>query len=83
MTGDLTLAIDGEDHVVPAGLSVAAALRLVAPERPLRLSHRSGEPRAMFCGMGVCFDCLVVIDGVRDVRACMTTVKAGMRIETR
>jgi predicted molibdopterin-dependent oxidoreductase YjgC len=41
-----------------------------------------GEPRGVFCGMGVCFDCLVVVDGKPNTRACMTWVKAGMNIRT-
>jgi len=83
MTDRVTVLINGRDHCVPAGISVAAALRLRAPEMPLRFSHRSHEPRGVFCGMGVCFDCLVTVEGVKDVRSCMTTVRRGMRIETK
>lgn len=39
-----------------------------------------GLPRGVFCGMGVCFDCLVVVDDLPNTRACMTFVQAGMRI---
>jgi aerobic-type carbon monoxide dehydrogenase small subunit (CoxS/CutS family) len=41
-----------------------------------------GEPRGVFCGMGVCFDCLVVVDDKPNTRACMTWVKEGMNIQT-
>jgi predicted molibdopterin-dependent oxidoreductase YjgC len=41
----------------------------------------AGEPRGVFCGMGVCFDCLVVVDGVPNTRACMTPVVDGMRVQ--
>ena len=41
-----------------------------------------GAPRGVFCGMGVCFDCLVVIDGEPSRRACVTFVTEGMRVET-
>jgi hypothetical protein len=37
-----------------------------------------GAPRGIFCGMGVCFDCLMVIDGVPNTRACMTWVRDGL-----
>jgi D-hydroxyproline dehydrogenase subunit gamma len=40
-----------------------------------------GEPRGVFCGMGVCFDCLVVVDGVPNTRACMTWVRSGLQVE--
>lgn len=43
---------------------------------------RQGDARAIFCGMGVCFDCLVVVDGVPNTRACMTRVQDGMEIRT-
>jgi predicted molibdopterin-dependent oxidoreductase YjgC len=39
-----------------------------------------GASRGVFCGMGVCFDCLVVVNGVPNTRACMTFVEDGMRI---
>ena len=39
-----------------------------------------GEPRGVFCGMGVCFDCLVVVDGVPNTRACVTWVREGMDV---
>lgn len=39
-----------------------------------------GNPRGIFCGMGVCFDCLVVVDAVPNTRACMTYVSDGMII---
>jgi len=38
------------------------------------------EPRGLFCGMGVCFDCLVTVNGVPDQRACMTPVRPGMKV---
>ncbi len=41
-----------------------------------------GEPRGVFCGMGVCFDCLVVVDGVPSTRACVTWVRDGMAVAT-
>ena len=37
-----------------------------------------GSPRGVYCGMGVCFDCLVVVDGVPNTRACVTWVRDGM-----
>ena len=82
MTEPIELSINGRDYSVPAGISVAAALRLAAPALPLRVSHRGREPRGVFCGMGMCFDCLIVVDGMKDVRSCMTVVRPGMRIET-
>jgi D-hydroxyproline dehydrogenase subunit gamma len=69
--------------VVPAyeGQSVAAAL-MAAGIRVLRHIPQSGEYRGLYCGMGICFDCLMIIDGVPDTRSCMVVVQEGMRVET-
>ncbi|MBK1710972.1 2Fe-2S iron-sulfur cluster-binding protein [Marichromatium gracile] len=40
-----------------------------------------GTPRAPFCMMGVCFDCLAVIDGVPSTQSCLVTVQEGMQVE--
>jgi predicted molibdopterin-dependent oxidoreductase YjgC len=71
-----------DDVVVPAyeGESVAAAL-LAAGRRDLRITPRRGEPRGLYCGIGLCFECVTVVDG-RRVRACQTPVRDGMRVDT-
>jgi predicted molibdopterin-dependent oxidoreductase YjgC len=77
----LTFTFDGEPIVAFRGESVAAAL-LAAGRRTLRSTAITGAPRGVFCGMGVCFDCLVVIDGAPSRRACMTFIANGMRVES-
>lgn len=77
-----TVFINGERHLVPAGISVAAALIAAAKIVAFRHAPKTGEPRGLFCGMGVCFDCLVTVDDRTGVRSCMTTVTDGMRIVT-
>lgn len=62
-----------------AGDTVAAALAM-AEHRHLRSSVVSGEPRGYYCMMGTCFDCLVEIDGMPNVQACLTIVRDGMNI---
>jgi predicted molibdopterin-dependent oxidoreductase YjgC len=47
---------------------------------PFRHTPISGQPRAPLCLMGVCFDCLVEVDGMKNVQSCMVSVKAGMRV---
>ena len=71
---------DGREIRALAGDSVAAALAANG-ERRLRRT-RDGKWRGVFCGMGVCQECLVTIDGVPSQRACMTRVRDGMVIET-
>jgi len=71
--------IDGQTLDVPAGISVAAAM---ARLRPSVRRSVSGQMRAPFCGMGICFECRVRIDGVAQQRACMTPVRDGMQVVT-
>ena len=72
---------DGQEVLAREGETIAAAL-LAAGRRVLRLTGRREEPRGLFCGMGICFDCLVQVNGCPNVRACQTPVEAGMRVET-
>lgn len=74
--------IDGRDLHCPEGLSLAA-LFLERGLGPLRHTARHGRPRGLFCGMGVCHDCSVTVDGRPGVRACVETVRDGMVVETR
>ena len=57
---------------------MAAAL-LAAGRRELRESPRRAEPRGMYCGIGLCFECVMQVDG-RRVRTCVTPVGDGMRV---
>lgn len=66
---------------VPAGITVAAALLLAGVQR-FRASAVSGAPRAPYCMMGVCFECLVEIDGQPSRQACLVAVREGMQVQT-
>ena len=66
---------------VPGERSVAAAL-LAAGIARFRSTPVSGAPRAPYCMMGACFECLVEIDGVPSRQSCMVRVQAGMRIRS-
>ncbi len=72
--------IEFEGKTIPAyeGETIAAAVT-AAGVRALR-RNRQGEARGVYCGMGVCFECLVNVDGRGGQRACMTPVRAGMRV---
>lgn len=72
---------DGKPIHAVAGQTIAAAL-LAHGERVLRHTSRRHEPRGLFCGMGVCFDCLVQVDGKPNLRACQTPVAPGMCVQS-
>ena len=78
--GHVTIEIDGRVLSVRAGVPLGAALH--AQDRVLRRTARSGEARGLFCGMGLCFDCLVTVNGREGVRACVPPAAEGMRVET-
>ena len=82
-TGAATVGvtIDGRPYTARAGDSVAATL-LAAGAAHCRTTPVSGAPRAPFCMMGVCFDCLVIVDGVGNRQGCMVRVRDGMRVQT-
>jgi hypothetical protein len=46
-----------------------------------RSTRKDARPRGLFCGIGVCFDCLVTVDGEANQRACLVEVLEGMKIE--
>ena len=74
-------SVDGNLIEAHEGETIAAAL-LSAGIRTFCLSPKHQEPRSLFCGMGICFECLVSVDGVHAVRACVTPVAGGIRVET-
>lgn len=77
----LTLKVDGRSIRARIGDTVAAAM-LAAGIDHCRTTPVSGQARAPYCLMGVCFDCLVMVDGVGNRQGCLVPVREGMVIET-
>lgn len=76
----VTMTVNGQTISAHEGESIAAAL-LAAGWRGFRRTPGQGAPRGLFCGMGACFDCLVTVDGVANVRSCLAEVHDGCVIE--
>ena len=76
----VTLRVDGEHVEVPAGTSVAAAIARTGTVVFRRSA--SGAPRGPLCGMGICCECRVDIDGRTGVRSCMVLCEDGMEVRT-
>lgn len=76
----VTITVDGTPVRAAAGDTVAAAL-LAAGFDHCRTTPVSGAPRAPYCMMGVCFDCLITIDGVGNRQGCLVRVRDGMAVE--
>jgi len=73
--------LNGQSIEAVEGQSVGAFL-LQQNERITRTTRFNEKPRGMFCGIGVCFDCLITVDGLINQRACMTNIRDGMSIES-
>ena len=80
MPETLTLTINGRPISVPHGAVVAVALAM-AGEGMFRRSVL-GEARGPLCGMGICMECRVTIDGRTQRRGCQTLCEAGMEVRT-
>jgi predicted molibdopterin-dependent oxidoreductase YjgC len=75
------ISFDGMPITARAGITVGAVLT-DAGIRSWRSTRIGGARRGLFCGIGVCFDCLITVDGVPNQRACLVPVADGMRLTT-
>ena len=78
-TPPLTLSIDGKSVTAERGETVASVMMRQA-DPSCRHTPVHGSSRAPFCMMGVCFECLVEVDGQANCQACLLPVRAGMRV---
>ncbi len=76
----IVIEIDGEQVKAFPGESLATAI--LASGRRVFRHTQGGSPRAPFCNMGVCFDCVVTVDGAKALRSCMIAVRPGMKVGT-
>lgn len=77
----VTLYYNGAPIQAVEGEPVAAAL-MNAGIRVFRTTAKRHEPRSVFCAIGRCTDCMMIVDGVPNTRTCVTPVHDGMRVET-
>ena len=76
----LTISVDGTPTEGRPGQTIAGVL-LTSGRSVWRRTSRGSAPRGLFCGIGVCFDCLVTVNGDRDVRACQRRASDGDVVE--
>ena len=81
MSEMVSFTFNGNDVKCEQGQSIAAAV-INTGTLALRTTRFGEEPRSIFCGIGICFDCVVVIDGVANQRSCLITAKPGMKVES-
>ena len=71
--GEISFTFNGDNYEGAPGQSIAAAL-MASGVRELRTTRFHKEPRLIFCGIGACFDCVVVVNGVANQRACLVEI---------
>jgi len=75
----MTFSFAGKEIAAEPGQSVGAAL-IAAGHRSWRTTRHGGAPRGVFCGIGICFDCLISIDGTPNQRACLALARPGLEV---
>ncbi len=82
MTALVEIFVDGQSMKVPQGISVAAAV--LGHEHHNAAFHSNsmdGSPRGPYCLMGVCFECMMEINGQENVQSCLVSVAEGMHVK--
>jgi aerobic-type carbon monoxide dehydrogenase small subunit (CoxS/CutS family) len=75
------IEVDGEIIQALEGEPIASAM-LAAGKQIFRYTNKRKTARGVFCGIGRCTDCMMIVDGLPNVRTCVTPVVSGMKVET-
>lgn len=78
---EIELLVDGHPITAYAGETVAAAL-VANGQFVFRRTAEHGRPRGVYCGIGFCHECRMVINDVPNIRACVTLVEPGMKVQS-
>jgi len=78
---EVTILVDGRTVSAREGDTIASAL-VAAGWTAFRRTEKRGEPRGVFCAIGKCTDCVMTVNGVPNVRTCITPVEDGMQVAT-
>ena len=73
--------VDGKKIVAYEGETIAGAI-MAAGKRTLNYSPKEQHPRSIYCGIGLCYNCIMTVDGVPNTRTCQTLVKNGCSVQT-
>jgi len=77
----IEIIVNGKKLEAYEGEMIATTL-LANRIKVFRLTKKNKKPRGIFCGIGRCTDCVMVVDGIPNIRTCVTPVEEGMKIET-
>ncbi len=79
--GGFDIVVDGRTLAAVPGQTIGAVLH-AGGVRSWRSTRFGGRPRGLFCGIGVCFDCLITVNGAENLRACLTEARPGDEVST-
>lgn len=77
----INIYVDGKIFSAMEGDTILTAL-LAEGIRINRITKKKKEPRGLYCGIGRCTDCVMIVNGIPNVRTCVTFIEEGMRVET-
>ena len=80
MSDVVKLKVNGVEVAVPAGTMVTTAVAMAGASAYRR--SVTGEPRGPLCGMGICFECRVTVDGRAHAKSCQLVCRSGMEVRT-
>ena len=80
MSSSFHITIDGNKIKARSGQTLAAVM-LANGHTTCQHSAKNGQPRGLYCGMGICWECTMVVDGQQNVRSCVTLVTPDMKVE--
>lgn len=75
------IVVDGQPIEAFPGETIAAVL-IASGKRTFRHTAKKQQPRGLFCGIGLCHECLMVVNGVPNTRVCQTLATPGCRVES-
>lgn len=81
MTDDINLSFNGVSFTATPGKTVGGALADMGIHS-WRATRIHGKPRGLFCGIGICHDCLITVNGIANQRACLVPITNGMQLES-
>ncbi len=81
VSDEVTIFFDDKPIKALCGEPISAAL-VNAGVVSFRKTHKTGEPRGIFCAIGRCTDCMMIVDGIPNTRTCVTPVREGMHVRT-
>jgi len=77
----IEIIVDGEPVIAYEGETIGAAL-LAAGKRTLRYTNKKDHPRGLYCGIGLCQECRMVVNGISNTQVCQTLSTPGCQVET-